>query len=117
MTALEAAYESLKDRWPGTFAQFCEAAQGWEVHAVTLDGRTVGAIAVNGPEIHACIAEGFGRWFRKEQAEILNDVIEKHGYAQTRATTEAGRRFVQRLGFEPHGDAFRRYTKWAWNRC
>jgi hypothetical protein len=59
------------------------------------------------------LRSGYGRWFRKEQAAILNAVIDKHGFAQTHATTQAGREFVRRLGFEPHGKAFRRYIKWG----
>jgi len=116
MEPLEAAYLSIKDRWGGTLEQFSEVTQGWDVHPVSVGGDVVGAILVNGPEIHACIASGYGRWFRKEQARVLNGVIEKHGYAQTHATTQAGIDFVQRLGFEPHGNAFRRYSKWALKR-
>lgn len=112
MTPIEAAWHSVKDRWPCSLEQFSNAAAGWDVHPVLLDGETVGAILVNGPEIHACIAGGYGRWFRKEQVAILNAVIERHGYAQTHATTPAGERFVARLGFQKVGNAFRRYTKW-----
>lgn len=99
-------------RWNVSREDFARHVEGWDVHPVTLDGQTVGAVLVKGPEIHACIAEGFGRWFRREQAAILNAVIDKHGYAQTQATTEAGIRFVQRLGFKKHGDSYRRDTKW-----
>lgn len=116
MTPLEAAYLSIRDRWDGTFEQFNQATAGWEVHPVFIGGEAVGAILVDGPEIHACIALGYGRWFRKEQARILNAVIEQHGYAQTHATTQAGIDFVLRLGFEPHGNAYRRYSKWDLRR-
>ena len=112
MTPLEAAWRSVVERWPIGFREFEQALSGWEIHPVFVDGNAVGAILVNGPEIHACIAGGYGRWFRKEQVAILNAVIERHGYAQTHATTPAGERFVARLGFQKVGNAFRRYTKW-----
>lgn len=103
-------------RWDVSFSDFARLVEGWDVHPVRLDGRTVGAVLVKGPEIHACIASGFGRWFRREQAAILNAVIDRYGYAQTQATTQAGIRFVQRLGFKRHGDSFRRETKWELKR-
>jgi hypothetical protein len=92
-----------------SFDQFKRSIADWEIHPVTLDDESIGAVLVNGPEVHACINGGYGRWVRRAQLRILHRVMEKHGYAQTHATTEAGREFVDRLGFKPYGDAFRRY--------
>jgi len=118
MTPLEAAWESLKDRAPHwTFEQFRQDTKGFDVFPVVVNSRLAGAIMVNGPEIHACILPfAHRRWFNKWAAGILNSVIEKHGFAQTHATTDAGCQFVNRLGFELQPDgAFVRRTKWEWN--
>lgn len=111
-SSLHAAWESLAARSGLSWDEFRQLVDGWEVHPVTLAGEAVGAVLVNGPEIHACIKEGYGRWFRKEQIGVLNEVIRRHGYAQTSATTPAGLEFVRRLGFEQHGSVFRRYAPW-----
>ena len=118
MTPLEAAWESLKDRAPDwSFEQFKKDAKDYEVVPVVVNNRLAGAIMVNGPEIHACILPfAHRRWFNKWSAGVLNRVIEKHGFAQTHATTEAGKAFVKRLGFELQPDgSFTRRTKWEWN--
>lgn len=99
---LLAAYESLRGRTNISYDEFVEQVNGWNVEPVLVGGEVVGAILVNGPEIHACIKpEGFRRWFRKQQMHILDSTIEKHGYAMTRVMqgNEIGKRFVERLGF------------------
>ena len=115
-SAVAKAHQSLYNRSSIEYEDFERFCKGCEVFPVTLDGDTVGAVIVKGAEIHACIASGFKRWFRKEQAAILNAVIEKHGYAETTATTPEGAAFVKRLGFAPHGGKFRRVTKWELNQ-
>jgi hypothetical protein len=99
--AIEAAYASAVDRLPGLdAADFAKAVADWDVYPVVIDGKTAGAILVNGCEIHACVLpEAFGRWFSKRSAKVLAGVIAKHGRAVTSATTPAGRAFVERLGF------------------
>jgi hypothetical protein len=100
--ALLTAYEATAPRLNATFEQFQQAAKDFEVIPVTVDGKTVGAILRNGPELHACIKpEGFKRWFRKEAKGILEETIARHGYAMTRVMegNEIGDAFVKRLGF------------------
>ena len=81
---------------------------------MVVDGQIAGALIVSGCEIHACILPQFkGRWLSRKELRIMNAVIEKHGYAQTSATTEEGEKFVHRLGFVKHGNTFRRLQKWA----
>lgn len=95
--SLQTALESIQTRYPMTMAQL--VAMNPEVHDVFVDGEDVGAILVVGPEIHACIKSGFGRWVFKRQLQVLRDVIARHGYATTATTTKAGEQFVRRLGF------------------
>lgn len=95
---MRTALESLQTRAPVTLEQL--QALNPVVHDVFVDGDDVGAVLVVGPEIHACIKGGFGRWFSKRYLRVLDDVIREHGYAHTATTTEAGEAFVKRLGFE-----------------
>ena len=100
--ALRAAYISAKDRLPASFdlAAFEVAVSEWECHPVSVDGALVGAVLVNGPELHACITPaGFGRWLSRPLLRLVDACMARFGYAMTRAQTQAGRRFVERIGF------------------
>lgn len=113
--AIDAAYESAAGRMPGiTLETFREAVADFEVHPIVVRGETVGALLVSGPEIHACVMpNGHRRWINKALFAVLNAVIDKHGYAQTEATTPAGAAFVEALGFEKQGNIYRSTKKWA----
>ena len=99
---IEAAYNSAKARLGGiTLDEFDAAVSACECHPVEVDGRLVGAVLVHGPEMHACVnPEGFGRWFSRKFIALIDSVAKKHGFAMTRAETQAGRDFVSRLGFK-----------------
>lgn len=101
MQALEKAYLSASSRMPSiSFPAFVACMQAWDIYPVEVDDEVVGAVLTCGPEIHACIDQGYGRWLnRRVLRETLERVIAEHGYALTSATTDAGRRFVERLGF------------------
>lgn len=114
ITPLQAAWLSMVDRLPITYKQFTDSLEGWTVNPVTVKGATAGALLVKGPELHACILPEFkGLWLSRKELRIMNEVIEKHGYAETSATTDEGAYFVGRLGFIQHGDKYRRLDKWA----
>lgn len=115
MKPLEAAYLSAKDRLGEmSLEQFKDAIRDFEIHPVVVDGECAGAILVAGFEIHACVLPSvYGRWVNRAALRLMNDVIEKHGFAQTHALTQAGQEFVERLGFVRHGNGYRRDTKWA----
>jgi len=108
MDAVQAAYESAADRLGSvTLGEFREALKQCEVHPVKVQGNIAGAVIVKGPEVHACILPWAAkRWFKKPQARILNDIIKRYGYATTSATTDAGREFVERLGFKATPDGY-----------
>lgn len=102
--ALRAAYLSALDRLPNgsTFDAFAAALRDWACHPVRVDSALVGAVLVNGPEIHACIQPaGFGRWLSRPLLRLVDAAMQRFGYALTQAATPAGRRFVERLGFRP----------------
>lgn len=105
MTPLEAAWESARDRLHGLgFDEFCESVAGWRVVPVVARGETVGALLINGPEIHACVLPvAHKRWVSRALLAELDAVIQEHGYAVTRVdeSREQGKHFVRRLGFMP----------------
>jgi hypothetical protein len=73
----------------------------WDITAIKVDGRTVGATMVNGTEIHLASWEKPKASTRSCARNILRAVIERKGYATTKvlADNRAGLRFCQRLGF------------------
>ena len=103
--AVKAAYNSASARMPGvSLDDFASAVEKADVHPVCVRGECVGAVIVIGCEIHACILESArGLWFGRKHAQILRAVLQKYGVAATRATTEQGVQFVQRLGFRQFG--------------
>lgn len=115
MDAVEAAYLSAMDRLGQmTLGEFRRAVSRCDVYPVEVRGQVAGAIVVQGPEIHACVLPwAHGRWISKKMLGVLDKVIKTHGYAQTTATTEQGRRFVERLGFERSGNVYRKVGVWA----
>jgi Zn-finger nucleic acid-binding protein len=114
VTPLEAAWLSVSTRLPIEFEAFSYAVDLWDLHPVVVQGETAGALLTKGPEIHACILPEYkGRWLTRKELRILNQIIEKHGYAQTSATTLDGEYFVNRLGFVKHGEVYRKERKWA----
>lgn len=103
--ALEAAYESAKDRMPLSRGDFMATFGTWQVRPVKVRGELVGAVLVGGNQIHACIKpRGFGRWLSKGVLkDTLLAVIERHGRAITSVAkgNEIGHTFVAGLGFKP----------------
>lgn len=105
------AYLSAKDRLDGmTLAEFVEKTADFEVFPLRYRGEVRGAMLVKGSEVHACVAPP---WYAREAIRVINAVIEKHGEATTHATTDAGRRIVEKLGFVKCGETYRRTEKWA----
>lgn len=102
--AFYAAQPMLPQEW--TAADFVLAVSDWECHPVVVAGDLAGAVLTNGPEIHACVAPEFhGRWMSKRTLRILSGILQQYGYAVTRAATDAGKYFVNRLGFSPTDQA------------
>lgn len=117
MDALRAAWRSVASRFPVDWEQFEQGCNGWEVNPVVVGGEVAGAVLVRGAEVHACVLPfAHGKWMGRRELRLINRLIDEHGYAQTRVTTQAGEEFVKRLGFERDGDVFRRRKKWALNR-
>lgn len=111
---LKEAYESAKERLNGmTFDQFKEAVKDFKVHPMFCGGKLCGAVLVRENNIHACIEPwAEKKWFGRKAGKILNRIIDQYGEAITTATTDKGKQFVERLGFEKDGEIYRGRKKW-----
>jgi hypothetical protein len=87
-------------------ADFIAHFWDWTTYPVVVDGELVGAVVMRGPEIHACITPaGFTKWYTEEvRLATLDRILKEYGHAITAVTTEAGAKFVRRLGFKQQGD-------------
>jgi hypothetical protein len=111
-----AAWQSLSNRCNMTYIEFSDFAKCCDVYKVLCNDVLAGAVLVFGPDIHACILPfAKGKWMNRKHLRIINAIIDKHGYAQTSATTDDGKDFVTRLGFVQDGSNFIRTKKWALN--
>jgi GNAT superfamily N-acetyltransferase len=104
--ALAAVHASAAKRLHGMDCEaFIRSLEDWAVEPIRVNGEIVGAIMINGPEIHVeVIRKGRGRWLsRRLIRSVLGRVMAEHGYALTRVNhgEEWGHEFVGRLGFEP----------------
>jgi len=102
---LMSAYESARDRFDVDYSTFAAMTAEWDADPVIVDGCLVGAVLMNGPEIHACITpSGFRRWLTKGVLKrTLGAILFRYGFARTRVVevNDIGRAFVERLGFVP----------------
>lgn len=89
----EAAWETLRDRSDMTLEEFLRATIEWDF--VEVRG---GAVALHGPEIHACIRPNT---FSRKILVTLKKVLTEYGYAITSVTVgnKAGESLVTKLGF------------------
>jgi hypothetical protein len=116
LEAINAAWQSLSERCSITHTEFLQFAKKCDVYSVICNNVIAGAVLVIGPNIHACILPfAKGKWMNRKHLRIINAIIDKHGYAQTSATTDDGKYFVTRLGFIQDGSNFIRKKKWALN--
>lgn len=101
LEALSLAYQSAAERMPQIdFPRFVRYMEKWDVYPIHVDHCIVGAVLTYEAEIHACINDGYGKWLsRRVLKDTLEKILDEYGYATTCAFTDAGRKFVDRLGF------------------
>lgn len=109
-TGIAEAYASAHSRLSGmTLAEFDKNTQQFAATPLYYLGECRGAMLVLGNEVHACVTPP---WYARQAIRVINDVIDQYGEATTHATTEAGRRMVEKLGFVKDGEIYRRNAKW-----
>jgi hypothetical protein len=93
---------------------FEDMATRADVLPVVVDGKPAGAVLAIGNEVHACIDPAYrGRWMSKSALRLVDRIIDKFGQAVTQVTTEEGRQFVERLGFEKRGPLYVRSIRYG----
>lgn len=109
LDAIRASWESLADRANIDYSNFYEFAKTCDIYPIEVAREVVGGMFVHDKDVHVCVLpKAIGKWSRKCHLRILQSVIDKHGYAQTSATTQAGVDFVEKLGFVKFGDVYRK---------
>lgn len=107
---LKEAFESATGRMPSiSLAEFVKFAEDFEVVPLTYRGECRGAMLVKGKEVHACVTPP---WYARQALREISKIVKKYGEATTHATTEAGIRMVERLGFVKCGDTYRSTKAW-----
>lgn len=80
-----------------------DALRDWECVPLEFQGQLAACGIVRGTEIHFAAMPGFGAKImtRRIIREFLGPLLARHGFLTTRTEPddEAGRRFVERIGF------------------
>lgn len=106
--ALEAAYESSRNRLKLPKDKFMDAFGSWIVCPVRVSGAIVGGVLLKGNEVHVAVSKSSeGRWLSRSLIRrVLGNLISRYGVAVTSVMkdNERGQRFVERLGFQRVGE-------------
>jgi hypothetical protein len=100
--AVEALHRSVRDRISVPLQAYAEALAHWRVVPIRdIDGTIVGAVALDGNEIHVGAYRRPASCQRGLLRRELRETINRYGYARThvRADNAAGLSFCRRLGF------------------
>lgn len=101
----EFVYNAVSYRVHLPKSEFLEQLKEWELKPVEVDGKLAAVCMVKGNEVHVAVSKDhMGRWLNRGTIKaILGEIIAEHGQAHTSVSygNEAGRRFVERLGFVP----------------
>lgn len=99
--ALKAAHESIGERADIPFEDFRTLMDGWDVIPIRDSGEIIGAVMVNGNEVHVGLKRQPIAPHRRELREILGRLL-RNGEVFTRVQIgcEHGLQFCKRLGFD-----------------
>lgn len=104
--AIKMVYKSIKGRAPFDLQSFVEMLRTWDVIPLLEDGQVIGGVLSKGNELHVGYGEKPKASIRRYVKEILNQTIDKYGFAITTVQPQnsAGLRFCERLGFVKVGE-------------
>ena len=104
--AIKMVYKSIKGRAPFDLQSFVEMLRTWDVIPLLEGGKVIGGVLSKGNELHVGYGEKPKASIRRYVKEILNQTIDKYGFAITtvQAQNSAGLRFCKRLGFVEVGE-------------
>jgi hypothetical protein len=99
--AINAIYNSVKDRLSITEEQFAEAMKDWEFVELTHGDEVIGAVMIKGNELHVGYSTKPNFSIRKHIKLTLKKLIDLYGEAVTtvNSSNERGLNFCKRLGF------------------
>jgi len=101
---MRAGWQAIRDEAQAfcvTEQEFMLWCATWNIRSLEQDGETVGIWATNGARCHVAIMpRARGRWSLRLLREMVLPVLLEHGRMETIATSEAGRDFVERIGFK-----------------
>lgn len=113
--AVEKAYIAVQGRLGGmSLDEFREATKNFEVVPIHYQGEIVGAMLACGKEVHCCVDPSLkGKWFGRVALQLISKIINEHGEAISRATTEDGHQILLAMGFIKDGEIYRSKRKWV----
>ena len=104
--AIKLVYKSIRGRAPFGLEEFVQMLRSWEVTPLYDQGILVGGVLSKDNELHVGYGERPRASIRRYIHEILNQTIDKYGFAITMVQPQnsAGLRFCERLGFVQVGE-------------
>jgi hypothetical protein len=100
--AVNAIYNSVKERLPLNKEQFIEALKDWEFIELYDKNELFGAVMVKEHELHVGFTKTPTMSIRRYIKNTLGNVINKYGFATTSVTkgNEKGLNFCKRFGYQ-----------------
>ena len=94
-------YNEVSKQVPITRPEYEKTLVGWDVSPINIGGEDIGAMMLQGTEIHICIPKQKALLHaRKIIKKCLVENIQKYGYLTTISLKDSGiTMFLERLGF------------------
>lgn len=104
--AIEALYDSVKDRVECSLVEFVKALKDWDFIPLMDKDEVVGAVAAKGNELHIGYKVKPTASIRGHLRSTLKKTIEQYGHAITTVASDNSRslEFCKRLGFVVIGE-------------
>lgn len=99
MDAVQAIYESVKERTDMSLEAFSEAIKGWEIIPIKYHNEVIGGIMLKDNEIH--VGSKTPEFSTRSYMHLLNRLLRQYGEVVTSVMKDnlKGLEFCKRLGF------------------
>ena len=100
--AINAIYESVKERLPISKEQFVEALKDWKFVELYDKDELFGAVMIKDNDLHVGFTKTPSMSIRRYIKQTIGKVINEYGYATTSVTkgNEKGLNFCKRFGYQ-----------------
>lgn len=106
--AIQAGYESLKERIHCNPKDFAGLFHNFDMQAFCEDEIPIGMLITKGPELHVSIVPSYRKkWLsRRLINSVIDPIIKQYGHAITTVMKDnhTGINFVERLGFKKESE-------------